>query len=78
MAGLSIKTQSILKSTRLGTYLRKRRWNKSILSTARTEREIEKHISEATPERKERVRQDIKEIAKKIPIQSRRIFLLSL
>lgn len=59
MAILSVRIKSILKGTRFGTYLRRQRWNKGILTPSYIDSQIEKYMSDRTPDEKEKVRQDI-------------------
>lgn len=65
MAFLSIKFKSFLKGTALGTYLRRKRWNRVILSTTTARRAVDANYPQGTTEEKEKIVLDILDMAQK-------------
>ncbi|MBQ7288442.1 MAG: hypothetical protein IJW78_01820 [Clostridia bacterium] len=65
MSIISIKVKSILKCTMLGTYLRKRMWNKGLINLNSISKTIDKYMGEIPYEEKSKIQQDILNMAKR-------------
>ncbi len=65
MGRLAIEIKSILKSTKLGTYIRKKRWNKSLLHPGHINKTISTYLGELSVEEKQKIFDDIVNTAKK-------------
>ncbi len=65
MALLSIKLKSYLKGTKLGTFLRRRKWNRDILSETAARSAVAKRLPERSAEEQERIVRDILDMARK-------------
>lgn len=65
MGLISIKVKSILKGTKIGTFLRKYKWNKAIVSRDGAQRAISKYRGVLSQEDNEKLIADIIDMAKK-------------
>jgi len=65
MAYISVKIKSILKGSKLGTYLRRKNWNKGIINETRINKTIDKYMGEIPLEQKSALKNDILDMAKK-------------
>ena len=65
MGLLSIKVKSFLKGTKIGTFLRRRRWNKAIVSRDGAQRAVSKYMGVLSQEDNEKVIADILDMAKR-------------
>lgn len=74
MALFSIRFKSFLKGTRVGTYIRRRRWNKGIISVSSINRSITKYMGEISTEERTRVLDDILTMAKKYRFSAEEYF----
>lgn len=71
---MSIKIKSVLKCTKLGTYLRKSRWNKSLLNENKIDKTISRYMGDISSEEKEKIRNDILDMAKKYRFSAEEYF----
>lgn len=71
---LSVHIKSILKGSALGTYLRKQKWNKSILSKEHINALITEHMGEIPKMERERMLNDILDMAKKYRFSAEEYF----
>lgn len=74
MAVLSIKFKSFLKGTKLGTFLRRRRWNKGILSESGINKSISRYMGEISEVERKNVFNDIVYMAKKYRFSAEEYF----
>lgn len=65
MALVSIAAKSVLKGSKIGTYLRRRRWNKSLLNEKYIESTVLRYMGEVSQEEKAKVIKDIVQMARK-------------
>lgn len=65
MALMSIKVKSILKGSKLGTYLRKSRWNSYLVDEKSINKTITKYMGEISDEQRDTVVKDILDMARK-------------
>ena len=65
MGLMSIKAKSILKGTKLGTLLRKYKWNKAILSKKNAQRIVNKYMGSLPKDENEKMITDILDMARK-------------
>jgi hypothetical protein len=62
---ISVKLKSYLKTTKLGTYLRRKRWNNGILNKTSIAKRVDKYLPERTEAEKQLIIDDIIDMAKK-------------
>ena len=74
MGLMSIKVKSILKGTKLGTLLRKYRWNKDILSKENAQRIVNKYMGSLSEDENEKVITDILDMARKYRFSAEEYF----
>ncbi len=74
MAILSIKFKSFLKGTKLGTFLRRQRWNKGILSESGIHKSISRYMGEISDVEREKIFSDIVSMAKKYRFSAEEYF----
>ena len=74
MAFLSIKLKSFLKGTKLGTFLRRQRWNKGILSESGINKSIARYMGEISDIEREKIFSDIVSMAKKYRFSAEEYF----
>lgn len=71
---ISVKVKSILKGTKLGTFLRRYRWNKGVMSPAAAQKSINRYLGELPVEENEKVLSDILNMAKKYRFSAEEYF----
>ncbi len=74
MGRTSIKVKSILKCTKVGTYLRKHRWNKNLLDQNKIINCIENYMDSISDEEKKKLLKDILEMAHKYRFSAEEYF----
>ncbi len=74
MGHISIKIKSILKCTKLGTLIRKYRWNKGLLSEGAINKTITKYMGDISSEEREKILNDILNMAKKYRFSAEEYF----
>ncbi len=74
MANLRLSITNRLKGTALGTYLRKRRWNRQILSRNAAIHAVDKYMKDESAEEKEKVIADILDMAMKYRFSAEEYF----